>query len=98
MKKERRKFSKEFKEQAVLLAESKERPLSEIAASLDITDSLLSKWVTKSRQEGAEAFRGQGVRTRDAAEFHRLQAENTRLRQELEFLKKVSRYFAKDPK
>lgn len=98
MRRERRQFSKEFKEQAVLLAESRDRPLSEIAANLDITDGLLWKWVAKSRKEGAEAFRGHGVRTREEADLHRLQAENARLRQELEFLKKVSRYFAKDPK
>lgn len=98
MKKDRRQFSKEFKEQAVLLAESKDRPLSEIAASLDITDGLLSKWVSKSRREGTEAFRGHGIRTVPEEELHRLRTENTRLKQELEFLKKVSRYFAKDPK
>ncbi len=42
--------------------------------------------------------RGHGKRTAVEEEIWRLKQRNRALEQELEFLKKVSRYFAKDPK
>jgi len=98
MKKERRTFTKEFKSEAVRLATSGSRQMTEVADSLGIGASLLSKWMRASKSEGAEAFRGQGKRTAVEEELWRLKQENRALSQELEFLKKVSRYFVKDPK
>lgn len=98
MGKKRRKFSKEFKQEAIRLVETGKRPAGEVAASLDISPSLLSKWLQSSSEEGDEAFRGNGKRTGVEEELWRLKLENKRLTMELEFLKKVSRYFAKDPK
>jgi len=98
MSRDKRKFTKEFKEEAVRLASSGDRTSSEIAASLGIGQSLLSRWLKASSEEGAEAFRGHGKRTSIEQEMWDLKLKNKRLEQELEFLKKVSRYFAKDPK
>jgi len=94
----KRTFTKEFKQEAVRLVESGERTGSEVAQSLGIHQSLLSKWMSASRAEGEEAFRGSGKRTGIEDELWRLKLKNKQLEQELEFLKKVSRYFAKDPK
>lgn len=98
MGRKRRTHSKEFKQEAVRLAESGERSVAEVAASLGVDQSLLSKWVKSSQEEGSDAFRGHGKRTALEEEVWRLKLENKQLSQELEFLKKVSRYFAKDPK
>lgn len=98
MKKTYQQYTKEFKEQAVRLCEQKERPMSEIARSLKINQSLLCRWVKASQEDGAEAFRGHGVRTGVEQELYELRKENLELEQELDFLKKVSRYFAKLPK
>jgi transposase len=98
MKKVKRKHPKEFKLEAVRQVESGERSMSEIARSLKITPSLLCEWVRKSRNDGNEAFRGSGNRTAAENKIWELEKENEGLRQELEFLKKVSRYFAKSPK
>lgn len=97
-KKTRRVFDKEFKVEAVRLATVGDRTVSEIAESLDIHVSLLTKWIRASREEGSDAFRGHGKRTALEEEIWRLRLQNKQLEQELEFLKKVSRYFAKDPK
>lgn len=97
-KKHRRVFDKEFKTEAVRLATAGDRTASEVADSLNIQVSLLSKWIAASRDEGADAFRGHGKRTALEEEVWRLKLKNKQLEQELEFLKKVSRYFAKDPK
>lgn len=98
MKKERRIFTKEFKEEAVRLASSRERSKSEIAESLGVSQSLLFKWLKASQKEGLDAFRGHGKRTAAEEELWQLRRKNRELEMELEFLKKVSRYFAKDPK
>jgi transposase len=97
-KKTRRVFDKEFKIEAVRLTTVGDRTVREIAESLDIHVSLLTKWIRASREEGSDAFRGQGKRTALEEEIWRLRLQNKQLEQELEFLKKVSRYFAKDPK
>jgi len=98
MARKKRTHTKEFKEEAVRLATAGSRSQSEVAASLDIGPSLLTKWIQARQGEGAEAFRGHGKRTAAEEELWQLRSENKRLQQELEFLKKVSRYFVKEPK
>lgn len=98
MRKKRTSHSKEFKQEAVRLVQAGDRSAMEVASSLKIDPSLLSKWVRASQEEGPDAFRGHGKRTALEEEVWRLKLENKQLSQELEFLKKVSRYFAKDPK
>lgn len=96
--KTRRVFTKEFKEEAVGQVTAGGRSMRDVARSLEIDDGLLSKWVRSSREEGADAFRGQGNRTAEENEIWRLKEKNRQLELELEFLKKVSRYFAATPK
>jgi transposase len=98
MDNKRRKYTKEFKQEAVRLVAVGDRSMTEIAESLGIGASLLSKWVQLQRQDGEEAFRGNGKRTAVEDELWRLKQRNKALEEELAFLKKVSRYFAKDPK
>ena len=57
MGRERRKFSKEFKEEVVRLVEAGDRPAQEVAESLGINHSLLSRWQRAKEHDGAEAFR-----------------------------------------
>lgn len=84
----RRKFSKEFKQEAVRLVEAGGRSASEVSASLSISQALLSKWIQSKTEDGEEAFRGNGKRTGVEEELWRLKLENKRLSMELEFLKK----------
>ena len=98
MESKRRRFGKEFKREAIRLVEAGGRSAMEVAESLGIDPSLLSKWMKSHREEGEEAFRGHGKRTAVEEEILRLKQRTRALEQELEFLKKVSRYFAKDPK
>jgi transposase len=98
MDNKRRKYSKEFKQEAVRLVAVGDRSMAEVAKSLEIGASLLTKWVQSQRRDGEEAFRGNGKRTAVEEEIWRLKQKNKALEEELEFLKKVSRYFAKGPK
>lgn len=92
-RKVRRTFSSEFKTESVRLLAT--RSATEVAESLGVTASLLSRWKTASQKEGSEAFRGNGNRTALEEELRRLGKENADLREEKEILKKAAAYFAR---
>jgi transposase len=78
---ERRVHTKEFKAEAVALAEKKEKPVSRIAADLGINENMLRRWMQASRQaagSGIQAFPGHGRPT--DAELAGLRKENKALR------------------
>ena len=83
MDNKRRKYSKEFKQEAVRLVAVGDRSMTEVAESLEIGASLLSKWVQSQRQDGEEAFRGNGKRTAVEEEIWRLKQRNKALEEEL---------------
>jgi transposase len=72
-------FSKEFKEQAVLLTETSEKKVSEIANDLGIRENMLWRWKKEFREAGSRSFPGQGHRQPGTD----LEEENRRLKQEL---------------
>lgn len=91
-KAERKRFSPEFKQQALLRAVKDGTPA--VAGDLGLEPAQLYAWRTKAQQQGedAEAQRIQ------QAETARLKREVTRLEEEVAFLKKAAAYFAKQPK
>jgi transposase len=92
----RRKFSREYKVEAVRLAG--QRGARAASESLGVDISLLYQWKKLLESEGAEAFRGNGNRTVLEEENRQLRLENRRLREEAEILKKASAYFARHQK
>jgi len=91
----RRVHTKEFKAEAIALAEKKEKPVSRIAADLGINENMLRRWMQASRESagsGLQAFPGHG-RPKDA-ELARLRKENKALREANEILKKAAVIFA----
>lgn len=53
---ERRKFSNEFKREAVELARSANVTVSQVARELGVNATLLSKWRRQLEREGEKAF------------------------------------------
>ncbi len=92
--KARRQHPKEFKINAVQLAER--IGFTKAAADLGLHESMLRKWSRQLRKETGEAFRGHGKRTQVEAELARLRRENATLKMERDILKKAAIYFAKD--
>ena len=86
--------TKEFKSEAVALAEKGDKPVSQVAKDLGLNESMLRRWVseTKTAANGVQVFPGHG-RPRDA-ELTRLRKEVKSLREANEILKKAAVIFA----
>jgi transposase len=98
MTKERRKYNKEFKMEAIRTHENGERSASEVERELGITQGLLSKWKRELNQQPKkeEAFPGNGKLTDTEARIRQLERENAQLKEDKDILKKVLTMFSKD--
>ena len=93
-KKKRRKYTKEFKEEAVRLISEEGYSYAEAGRNLGVNPNLLSRW--KREFEGIELAPGSAAAMQ--AELKRLRKENKRLKMEREILKKAAAFFAKEQK
>jgi transposase len=94
----RRKFSREFKIEAVKLVTEGGQTVAETARELGINASLLARWKRQFAEDGGQAFPGKGRMKPLEEEIRRLQREVRRLRQERDFLKKATAFFARESK
>jgi transposase len=92
----RKKYTTEFKQDAVRLVLEQGYNQSEAARNLGIDRGMLSRWVKEAQEDEGEAFRGNGKRTVEHEELRRLRDENRRLRMEREILKKATAFFARE--
>ncbi|ALC83884.1 transposase [Bacillus gobiensis] len=86
-KRERRTFTKEFKEQIVQLHASG-KPRSEIIKEYDLTPSAFDKWVRQHQTSGS--FQEKDNRTPEQEELIRLRKENQKLMMENDILKQAA--------
>ncbi len=94
----RRKFSREFKIEAVRMVTEDGYSLAQVARDLDVRPNLIRRWRKKLEQEGSEAFPGSGkLKPRDA-EMQRLRRDLRRIRQERDILKKALAIFSDRPR
>ena len=91
---ERRKFTREFKLEAVRLI--KDRGVSYVQASqdLDVHVSQLRDWVKRFSADPQQAFPGHGQMKPEQLEIARLKREVIKLKAERDILKKAAAYFA----
>ena len=96
----RRRYSKEFKLEAIALYENGERSQYEVERELGITRGMLGKWIESLRQQPRqeEAFPGNGRLPETEARIRQLERENAQLRQDKEILKKVLVMYSGDGK
>jgi len=93
---QRRKYSQEFKQEAVQLATEPGVSIRQVAQELGINDSVLRRWCKEQRDFGRKAFHGQG-KPRDE-EMAALKRELARVKKERDFLKEAAAFFAKESK
>ena len=98
MGKKRRRFSKEFKLEAVALVTEKGISVAQAARDLGICENLLGRWKREFLDDPSEAFPGKGRLKSQDEELARLRRENENLRQERDILKKAVGIFSRAPK
>ncbi len=96
MSKGRRKFSEDFKREAVALVLEHGYSCEAAGRSLGVRGALVGRWKREIESNATEAFPGKGKRSGEQQRIHELEAENRRLRMEKEILKKATVFFAKD--
>lgn len=94
----RKKYSKEFKLDAVSLVTDQGYTRTEAASSLDINANMLGRWVQEQQSNDGQAFRGNGKLTPELEEIRTLKAQVKRLQMEKEILKKATVFFAAETK
>ena len=92
----RRRFTREFKVEAVKLVTERGVTVAQAARDLGIHVNSLRAWIEAHREDPAQAFPGHGQQKPEAAELARLRTEVCRLKMERDILKKAAAYFAKE--
>jgi transposase-like protein len=90
----RRKYTREYKDEAVELVASSGRPMAEIARDLGINEGTLGSWVSRAKDSGK--LKDKPLAIDERARLKELEAENRRLRMERDFLKKAAAWFARE--
>ena len=90
----RKKYSPEFKREAVALARRSEASCRQIAQEIGVAPSLLNRWVREAQPGTEKAFPGTGS-PRDE-ELARLKRELARVTKERDFLRDAAAYFARE--
>ena len=90
----RRRFSREFKLEAVRMVIGSGHSLAQVARELDLRPDMLRRWKRQVEQEGEQAFPGHGRLKADDEQLRQLLRDNQRLREERDILKKAVAIFS----
>jgi transposase len=93
---ERRKFTREFKVEAVKLIKERGVSYARAAQDLGVHQSQLRTWVKAFADDPAQSFPGHGQMKPEQAEIARLKHEVNKLKAERDILKKAAAYFARE--
>ncbi len=85
----KRRFSTEFKREAVTLVRNSGKSITQVARELGLGTSLLAKWMKQ-----LEAEQSTGMKPDELEELKTLRKENARLKIEVEILGEATAFFA----
>lgn len=94
----RRKFDREFKQEAVRLVAEQGKSVAEVARDLGICETVLHRWKKQSEEDPDHAFPGKGRQKPQDEELRRLKKEVADLRIERDILKKALAIFSRGAK
>ena len=94
-KRTRRKYSKEFKLEAVQHAEHYDGSTSEVARNLGISPDVLNRWLREYQSDQQHAFPGLGNLKEPEERMRRLEKELEDVKMERDILKKALAIFSK---
>lgn len=98
MKRERRKFTSEFKDEAVKLALSGEKSAAATARDLGLGLSTLQNWISQYRRQNGAGAPVEVNHFQLLEENRQLREQNRRLQMERDILKKATAFFANESK
>lgn len=90
----RRRFSPDFKREAVQMVLSGKHSLAQVARDLDLRPDMLRRWRKQYEEDPRQAFPGKGHLKPQDEEMRQLRREVARLREEREILKKALAIFS----
>ena len=93
---QRKRYTKQFKEEALRLVSQEGVSLPQVAQDLGLDERMLRRWRKDVERLGSKAFRGQGYACDE--ELARLKRELGRVKRERDFLRDAAAYFAKESK
>jgi transposase len=88
-----RRYSEEFKAEAIAFVSSSGLSVSKAAEDLGMAQTTLYRWVTQSDIDGGAK---EGLTTDERKRLMRLERENRILKEEREILKKAAAWFARE--
>ncbi len=94
-KRRRRRYTKEFKMEAVKLVKERDGHVTEVANNLGIHPVMLHRWIKEYSDDPEFAFPGLGKLKEPDEELRQLRKEVKDLRQERDILKKALSIFSK---
>jgi len=94
--KKHRKFTEEFRREAVKLVTERGYTLREAARSLGIRAQLICEWKKRYGTAAPVGETRSALSSAERAELERLRSENKRLLMEREILKKAAAFFAQE--
>ena len=96
---ERKRYTKEFKLDAISLVLEQGHSRIHAAKMLEISSQMLGRWVKEYQEDDdGQAFRGNGKLTPEQAEIRKLKAQVKQLEMEKRILKEATVFFAKETK
>ena len=97
MGRQRRRFSPEFKRDAIALQKSSGRSIAAVAKELGISESNLGCWLAKDREQRADADpAGYAIEVAESEEINRLRRRVAELEVEREILKRSMVFWVKE--
>ena len=94
MPRQKRSFSREFREKAVGYVIDQDKSVAAAARELGMGESTLGNWVSAARRDGSVT--PVRVTPEEREEIRRLRAENRELQMRVELLKKAAAFFANE--
>ena len=91
----RRRYTEEFKKEAVRLVRESAHPVAQVARDLGIPDNVLYRWNAQHRQAEAHGTTRTAQRA-EAEALTRVKRELARVTQERDFLKRAAAFFARE--
>ncbi|MGW2588187.1 transposase [Streptomyces virginiae] len=94
MAQKRKKFSLEFKDEAVRIVIEQSRPIAQVARELGLVEGTVGNWVNANRR--AHPAEKAPLAVSEQARLRDLEKENRELRMKTEFLGKAAAFFAQE--